>query len=187
MYAAVAALQTAARRLQLSAELDSSEYAPMITQLRKVRDQLATFERRAGNQQADRVDLGELLREVTGPASAANDQGGSGIATQLSGDILVEGPVQDLRDLFCCLVEYALGVGPGPLNLKVEITRKPNEARETCVIGLIIQSSDVPDFLRRKLWEAARLRRGAVSVVSEPDCCRIGLMLPVERRVAAPS
>ncbi len=40
MYAAVATLQMAARRLQLSGELDQSKYARMMSQLREVTDEL---------------------------------------------------------------------------------------------------------------------------------------------------
>ncbi len=98
------------------------------------------------------------------------------------GEIMVEGPARDLRDLLCCLLEYALSVGRNPIDLRVAIKGMSSAARKVCATELVVQSRDVPDFLRRKLWETIRARRGEVSVVIEPECCRLGFTLPIERR-----
>jgi len=175
MHAAVASLQQAARRLQHSGILDPSKYAWMMSQLRDVTTELDASERRARDQKADPVNIAELLREALTTA---------GIAMPLPDTVMVAGPARNLRDLLCCLIEYALGVRPNSIDLRAETRPSTDEAREAFTIELVIQSPDVPDFLRRKLWEAARARRGEVSIVSELDCCRIGLSIPVERRLA---
>lgn len=176
MHPAVATLQQAARRLQHSGNMDPSKYALMMSQLRGVTAELDASERRARDQKTDPIDIAELLREVLGKA---------GIAMQLPDDVMVAGPDQSLRDLLGCLIEVALGVRPNSLDLRAGAGRREDKARETFTIELAIKSPDVPDFLRRKLWEAARARGGEVSIVSEPDCCRIGFSLPMERRLTA--
>ena len=181
MHAAVAALQMAARRLQFSTELDAHKYGQMVEQLREVRDQLAAFERRVENQKADPVNLSALLAEMAG--AAANEAAGN--LARIPAGVMVAGPIEDLRDLFGCLIEFALGVAAGPLQVEVGLTSSAEPSRQKCIVELTVQSPDVPDFLRRKLWEAARARRGEVSVTAEPTHCRVGLTLPVERRLAS--
>jgi hypothetical protein len=181
MDAAVKSLQMAARRLQLSGNLDQSEYARMMSRLREVTDELGASERRAVKQNAEPVNYTELLLDATAAASQPNIQ--RGIAMQLPGDITVEGPAQDLRDLICCLMEYALTVARDPIALHAEIKCDSNNVRAVCATELLIQSSDVPDFLRRKLWDTVGKRRGEYSVILEPECCRIRFTLPVERRM----
>ncbi len=176
MHPAVATLQQAARRLQHSGNMDPSKYAWMMSQLRGVTAELDASERKARNQTTDPVDITELLREVLAKA---------GIAMQLPDTIMVAGPDQSLRDLLACLIEVALGAQSNSLQLHVEAGRKCGKAQETFRIELAIQSPDVPDFLRRKLWEAARTRCGEVSIVAELVCCQISLSLPIERRLAA--
>jgi hypothetical protein len=176
MHPAVATLQQAARRLQHSGNMDASKYAWMMSQLRGVTAELDASERKARNQKTDPVDITELLHEVLAKA---------GIAMQLPDTIMVAGPDQSLSDLLACLIEVALGAQPNSLQLHVEAGRKCGKARETFTIELAIQSPDVPDFLRRKLWEAARVRCGEVSIVAELDCCWIRFSLPIERRLAA--
>ena len=176
MHPAVATLQQAARRLQHSGNMDPSKFSWMMSQLRGVTAELDASERKARNQKCDPVDITELLREVLAKA---------GIAVQLPDTIMVAGPDQSLRDLLTCLIEVALGARPNALDLHAEADRKFDNAREAFTIELAIQSPDVPDFLRRKLWEAARMRGGEVSIVAELDCCRIRFTLPIERRLAA--
>ncbi len=176
MHAAVATLQQAARRLQHSGNLDPSKYTWMMSQLRGVTAELDASERRARDQKTDPVDITELLREVLAKA---------GIAMELPDNTIVAGPAQGLRDLLGCLIEVALGARPNSLDLRVETGGEKDKAQKTFTIELAIQSPDVPDFLRRKLWEAAQARGGEVSIVSEPDSCRIRFSLPTERRLAA--
>jgi hypothetical protein len=176
MHPAIATLQQAARRLQHSGNMDPSKYAWMMSQLRGVTAELDASERKARNQTSDPVDITELLHEVLAKA---------GVVMQLPNNTMVAGPAQSLRDLLSCLIEVALGARPNSLRLHARTGRKHEKDRETFTIELTIQSLDVPDFLRRKLWEAARTRGGEVSIVSESDCCRIGFSLPVERRLTA--
>jgi hypothetical protein len=183
MHAAVSDLKMAAQRLRLSGELDVPNYTRMMTQLREFGEQLATFERRAGTQNVEPVNLTELIRKVAGPVTTVH--AGNEIATGLSEPFIVEGPTEDLRDLLSCLVEFARGVGPDPIDLRLEL--QCDENRQKCLIGLVIRSSDVPDFLRRKLWDAARARRGEVSITTEPDRGRIAFVLPLERRLTIPA
>jgi hypothetical protein len=176
MHPAVATLQQAARRLQHSGNLDPSKFALMMSQLRGLTAELDASERRARDQRTDPVNITELLREALEKA---------GIAVQLPGNVTVAGPAQSLRDLLGCLIEVALGAQPNSIDLRAQVARGSDEAHDTFTMELAIQSPDVPDFLRRRLWEVARARRGEVSIVSELNCCRIGFSLPVERRLAA--
>ena len=178
MHAAVASLQQAARRLQHSGNLDPSKYAWMISQLRDVTAELDASERRAQEQKSDPVNIIELLRKALDKA---------GISMQLPDSVTVPGPARTLRDLLSCLIEYALGVRPNALDLRAETVGKADGGREMFTIQLVVQSPDIPDFLRRKLWEAAGARRGEVSIVAELDRCRIDLGIPVERRLSAQS
>ncbi len=178
MHAAVASLHQAARRLQHSGNLDPSTYAWVMSQLRDVTTELDASERRAQEQKSDPVNIVELLREAVAKA---------GISTPLPDPVMVPGPARTLRDLISCLIEYALGAHPDALDLRAETARNAYGAREKFMIKLVVQSPDIPDFLRRKLWEAAGARRGEVSIVAELDRCRIDLGIPIERRLAAQS
>jgi hypothetical protein len=182
MHAAVATLQMAARQSQLDGGLDQSKYSRIMTQLRQVADQLTAVDQRAGKQKADPVNLTEMLRDALAAASPAVAQ--NGVAMPEPEEAMVEGPANDLRDLVSSLFEYALTVGPKPIDLRTQIKQTSPQPRAMYATELVIQSPDVPDFLRRKLWDAVRIRRGEVSVISEPDRCRIEFMLPVERRLA---
>jgi len=175
MHAAVVSLRQAARRLHHSGSLEPSKYAWTISQLRDVTAELHASERRARERKTDPVNIAELLRAALAKV---------GLAVQLPDTVMVAGPAHTLRDLLCCLIEYALGVRPNSIDLRAAASREADSAGETFTIELVIQSLDIPDFLRRKLWEAAGARRGKVSIVSELDCCRIGLSIPVERRFA---
>jgi hypothetical protein len=183
--AAVSNLKKAAQRLQLSGELDASNYTRMMKQLGEFSEGLASCERRGKIQNLKPVNLIELIRKVAAPALRATDQEGNELSTETSNDLVVEGPTVDLRDLFCCLIEFARSVGQEPVDLRMQITRDDDETRQKCLIELTVRASDVPDFLRRKLWDAARPRQGEVFVTTEPDQSRIGFVLPLERRLAA--
>lgn len=185
MYAAVAALQMTARRLQLSGGLDQSKYDQIISQLRQITDELTDSDRRAGKQKLDPVNFFDMVRDTVATASAEGHPDINRVAMQLVQDVMVEGPAHDLRDLLRSLFEYALGVGQDPITLRVEVKCTGEPAREMCLTELAIHSPNVPDFLQRKLWNTVRARRGEVSVISEPERCRIGFTLPVERRRAA--
>lgn len=178
MHAAVVSLQQAARRLHHSGNLDSSKYAWMMSQLRDVTAELDACERQAQERKSDPVNIAELLREALAKA---------GISIQPPDPVMVAGPARTLRELLSCLIEYALGARPDALDLDAEMTRKANDTIEMFTIKLVVQSPDIPDFLRRKLWETAGARRGEVSIVAEVDRCRINLDIPVERRLAANS
>jgi hypothetical protein len=182
MHAAVETLQMAARQMQLSGELERSTYSRIMTQLREVTDELTAVERRMEKREAGPVNFTEILRAAVATAPPPPDQDASGLVTQVPEGIMVEGPAHNLRDLLNSLVEYARTVGRDPIELRVHIKHGAGEVRTTCSTELIIQSPDVPDFLRRKLWDAARIRRGEVSVICEPECCRVEFTLPIERR-----
>jgi hypothetical protein len=173
MDAAAATLLMAAQRLQHGGALDRANYGRIVSQLREVTDQLTALEKRSGNQEARPVNYTAMLRDT------------AAMTSPLSEEIMVEGPAHDLHDLLCVLAEYALTAGHNPIDVRLEVNRKKNEAKEMCVTELVVHSSDIPDFLRRKLWEAVRIRRGEVSVIAEPERCRIEFKLPIERRRAA--
>lgn len=183
MYRAIATLQMTASTLQLSGGLEQSEYSRIMAQLRQVTDELAAVERRMGNTKADPIDFAGMLRDAVAMTSQPADRNGKGVVLQAPKDVMVEGPADDLHDLVGSLVEYARTVGPDPVDLRAQVNYTSDQTRAVCVTELVIQSPDVPDFLRRKLWDTVRIRRGQVSVITEPECCRIGFTLPIERRL----
>jgi hypothetical protein len=189
MHAAVATLQKGARQLQLSGELERSDYSGIVTQLRQVAEGLTALERRTGKQKAVSVNYTEMLHAAIATASTSVGQDETGGGMPVPDGIMVEGPAHDLHDLLSSLVEYARTVGGDPIELRAQILHqvlhKGGDDNGVCATELVIQSPDLPDFLRRKLWDAARVRRGQVSVISELECCRVGFTLPVERRLAA--
>jgi hypothetical protein len=183
MHPAIAKLEIAARRLQLLGGLEQTEYSGLVAQLREVSEQLNGFERRINEVKACPIHFGDLLRGAVGTASAPAGQTASRMIVQVPDDIMVAGPPHDLRDLFSSLTEYALTVGQNQIELRAEIKYLGTQARAVCATELVIQSSDIPDFLRRKLWDAVGARRGEVTVVSEVNYCRVVFTLPVERRL----
>jgi hypothetical protein len=180
MHAAVASLQKAARQLQLSGELERSEYTKITTQLREVANKLSAFERRTGKQDTPPVNFSDLLRR----AAATAGQIESEATAQVPDGIMVEGPAHDLRDALCTLVEYGRSVGNDEVAFLVQIVDRANTTGAICLTELLIPAADLPDFVQRKLWDAARVRRGEVSIVSELKRCRVAMTLPIERRLA---
>jgi hypothetical protein len=160
MHAAIATLQKVARQFERSGDMDGSRCSRIMAQLRDVDTELDAVERRRGHREADTIDLIAILREAAA----------------------VAGPAGDLRELVSCLLNYALAVGRGGTTLRTQIKHVGKQARPVCATELTISSAEVPDFLRRRLWDAVRVRRGEVSIVSEPDCCRVEFTLPIERR-----
>jgi hypothetical protein len=178
MHAAIATLQKTARQFELAGVMDRSRYTRVMAQLRDVNNELNAVTRREGDREAAAVDLTAILRE----ALAAAGPGADAITLELTQDATVAGPAGDLRELICWLLDYAVGRGRATLRTQIKIIG--NQARPVCATELTIASSDVPDFLRRRLWDAVRARRGEVSIISEPDCCRVEFMLPIERRTS---
>jgi len=184
MHAAVVTLQTAARQLQLSGELDRCEYDRMMAQLREVAHGLAAVERRANEQKAETIDFTAMLREAAAlgsPEGKQGDGGDSGGGADVPDGMVIEGPAYDLRDALCSLVEYARTVGSSPVDLNARLERGRGAAHAICAVELSVRSPDVPDFLRRKLWDATRARHGEVCLVCEPERCRIHFKLPIAR------
>ena len=183
MHAAIAALETAARQLELSGGLEHSQYSQIVAQLREVSDQLNALERRKAEEKAAPVNFTDLVR---GALVAASDPAGPAAAAaivQVPEDVMVKGPAHDLRDIVGGLVEYAGTVARDPIELRMDIRYTGNQAAAVCSTELAIQSPDVPDFLRQKLWDVVSGRRGEVSIVSASECCRVVFTLPVERRL----
>jgi hypothetical protein len=185
MHPALTTLAKAAGQLQLDGELERSEFGRIMAQLRAVAAELSVIERRTAEQEAASVNFTEMLRLAVRPALSADKQDRSSSATPLPAGIMVQGPAHDLRDLLSSLVEYAGSVSSDPIELRTQIKQGRGEARTKCATELVVQSPDLPDFLRRKLWDVARVRGGEVSVVSEPELCRIEFTVPVDRREAA--
>jgi hypothetical protein len=177
MQAAIATLELAARSLQRAEELDRSKYSHVMAQLRQVMDKLAAAERRTGNSRAGPVDFTRMLRDAaaTPPGQERDD-----ILEQIPENVFVEGPADDLRQLICSLVEYARAVGR--IDLHAQINHGNGKCGDTCTTELVIQPpGEVPDFLRRIMWDAARIRNGEVSTTSTREGYRIGMVLPIER------
>ena len=191
MQSAVATLQKTAQQLQLSGGLEPAKYTRIISQLREVTNELTASERELKTRNAGPVNYTALLRAAMPASSPTSEPAGSERATAIEDvaaqdimaqDIMVEGPAHDLRSAIGSLIEFALAAGSGALDLRVEMKRADSEARDLCATEIAVPSPDVPDFLRRRVWDAVRIRRGEVSVVSEPRRCRVAFTLPVERR-----
>ena len=148
-----------------------------MAQLRDVNNELDAVARPDGSREADAVDFTLMLREAVDAAG----QDADGIVVHLMQDAIVAGPAGDLRELMCCLLDFALAVGRGRAALHTRIKEAGSQAGPVCTAELTIFSSDVPDFLRRRLWDAVRARRGEVSIISEPDCSRVEFTLPIKR------
>jgi hypothetical protein len=181
MDAAVVTLQKAARELHLAGAIEQTTYAHILSRLRSVADELTALERRAGQAKCDPVDFSALLRQAVTAAKAANGYAAS-LAVHLPEGIMVEGPASDLRDLVCSLIEYAFAAGCEAIEARLQGVHRAGQSRTVCATELVVRWSDLPDFLRRKAWDAVRVRGGEVSIVSEPETCRIRFTLPVERR-----
>ena len=180
MHAAAAKLQTAAQRL-ISGVTERSDYTQIISQLRAVANELAALERRAGQGKADPVHLTAMLWDAAAKASSASGQ--SGITVAAVEGITVEGPAADLQELISSLLEFALGMARDTVEIRADSAFIGSRA--ACALKLVVRCADMPDFLRRKLWDVAHRRRGQVSIVSEADRCRVTLTLPLERRLVA--
>jgi hypothetical protein len=182
MHTAITTLEMAARTFHLSGNLDKAQYRHILAQLREVMDELSAVERRTGNPitEGEPVDLSQLLRAAV---AGSVDQNGDGALKQIAEGVFVEGPRHDLHDLIGSLVEFARGVGPDPIDLWAQVKYADHQLRAACMVELVVQSPDIPDFLRRRLWDTVRVRRGEVSVTYEPKGCRIGFTLPIERRL----
>ena len=127
MHPAVATLEMAARQLQLSGELERSEFGRIMMQLRSVADGLSTVDRRIAKQKAASVNFTAMLRSLIAPAAPACGPGdGARLPMQ---EMMVEGPPHDLRDLLCSLVEYARAVGTEPLDWRAQIKQDIGAAR----------------------------------------------------------
>jgi hypothetical protein len=183
MHTAIATLQAATRRLHNPADLQDAEYSRIAAQLRQVADQLSVFERRAAPQKTGPINFTEILRSAEAAATSTTNKTANGVIVQAPLDVMVDGPAHDLRDLICSLTEYALTVARDPVVVRAEVRYIDAQARAVCATELVIQSPEVPDFLRRKLWDAVRVRRGEVLVASEPEYCRVEFTLRVERRL----
>jgi hypothetical protein len=183
MHTVVTALETAARQLRLSGGLEQSQYSQIVAQLREVSDQLNALERRKAEEKASPVNFTDLVRHALRAGSVPAGQAARTAIVQVPEDVMVKGPAHDLRDTVCSLIEYVLTVARDPIKLHADIRYIGHQARAVCSTELTIQSPDVPDFLRQKLWEVVGRRRGEVSIVCAPECCRVVFTLPVERRL----
>jgi hypothetical protein len=177
MQGAIATLELAARSLQRAEGLDRSKYGHVMAQLRQVMDKLAAAERRTGNSKAGPVDFTQMLRDA---AATASDQEREDILERIPESVFVEGPADDLRQLICSLVQYSRAVRR--VDLRAQINHGNGKCGATCTTELAIQPpGEVPDFLRRRMWDAARIRSGEVFVTSTREGYRIGMVLPIER------
>jgi hypothetical protein len=181
MHTVIATLQRAAQQRQAAGALNRARYGKILAQLREIADELSPSERRRIGEKWDPVNFAELLRSVA--KAAAGGPHPSEILVQAPEGVLVHGPEHDLRELIGTLTEFARGVGAAPVEVRASVTHGDDQDRAKCVTELVIQERDVPDFLRRKLWEVVSARRGEVSIASEAHRCRVEFSLPIERRV----
>jgi hypothetical protein len=180
MDAAVATLRTAARELQVASLADKPTYARIVTQLRRVAEQLNAAERRAGQEAAEPVDFAVIWRDAL--TTTALVGAGHAVTLRLPDHVMVKGPASDLRALVRGMVEYAFTTGCESIEMRVE---NSGAARQVCVTELAVRTREFPDFLQQNLWKVVRSRSGEVSTVSEPQKTRIRFMLPMERRHGA--
>jgi hypothetical protein len=182
MSTAVANLEMALRQLRSRRTTDRPEYAPIVSGLVRITDQLTAIERRDGTVDTAPVNLALLLREVLTASVATTGEDKRLSNIRLARDAWVPGPAKDLRDFVAALVEYALTVGCTEVALQSGDSHEDPGANDRCSIGVELKSSEIPEFLRQKLWHVASRRHGEVSTVTEANRSRVGIALPLERR-----
>lgn len=185
MHTAVTTLEKAARQLRISGDLEHCEFDRIMMHLHSVSEGLSAVERRIAKRKAAPVNFTELVRSAMAPMLPDCHLGNEAAAPLQP--IMVEGPAQDLSELLCSLVEYARDFGRDGPELRLQIKEAAGKAASKCTTVLVVNAFELPDFLRRKLWDAARVRGGEVSITSEPSRCQIEFTLPIDRRASAPA
>lgn len=143
-------------------------------------DRLAAIERRLTEQHSEPVDLSRL---ITAAARLAADQRQGKMLLQLPEGVFVQGPADDVRELIVGLIEHAGTGGYDKVKFRAQVNYMIDCSRLSCTAEIVTPTPDVPDFLRRELWEVVGKRRGQVSITSETGGCRIEFTLPLERRL----
>jgi hypothetical protein len=160
---------------------DNYEYKAILGQLRQITKRLALVERRESEENCAPVDFSRIVRD--GCAKATLTPSADTLIVQIPESVLVEGPGDDLVELIGCLIEYGYTGGPEPVRLSAQINYPENEVRPTCTTEMLLPTSEVPEFLRRKVWDTVRARRGEVTIAAAPRGSRISFTFPVERRL----
>lgn len=161
-------------------EVDDCEYTALIGQQRQFAHGLAIFERRGAREKYAPVGLERIVKDGAGKALRTPDA--DKLVLQLPESVFVEGPADDLIELIACLVEYGHS-GPKPIRLSAQINYTGDEQRPTCTTELLLPSGEVPEFLRRKVFDTVRARQGEVTIAGTASGHRISFTLPVERRL----
>jgi hypothetical protein len=175
MYTAIATLQRAVQQRLLAGVLNRVKYVQVTSQLREIADKL--FPERRSNGEADPVNFADILRSVVGARQKSD------VLLEAPEGVLVDGPEHDLRELVDNLTEFARSARTEPVELRASVSYGNDQDRGKCVTELVIEAPDVPDLLRRKLWNVISVRRGQVSIACEAHRCRVEFSLPIERRV----
>jgi hypothetical protein len=182
MSTAVTNLEMALSQLRSRRTTDRPEYAPIVSGLLRITDQLTAIERRDSTVDTAPVNLALVLREALMAAAATIAEANRLSNIRLAREAWVPGPAKDLRDLVTALVEYALTVGCTEVAFQSGDNHEDPGANDRCSIRFELKSSEIPEFLRQKLWHVASSRHGEVSTVTEANRSRISIALPLERR-----
>lgn len=141
----------------------------------------ATVERRVSGGKHPPVDFADIVR--AGVAKTLRVPDPDKLVLEIPESVLVQGPADDLVELFASLLEYGHTVGPEPIRLRTQINYTFDELRPTCTTELLVGPSEVPDFLKRKIWNTVRARRGEATIAPAVFGHRISFTLPVDRRL----
>jgi hypothetical protein len=176
MHTAIATLQRVVQQRLLAGMLNRAKYVQVTSQLREIADELFP-ERRSNGEKSDPVNFADILHSVVGARQKSD------VLLEAPEGVLVDGPEHDLRELIDNLTEFARNTRTEPVELRASVSYGNDQDHAKCVTELVIQAPDVPDFLRRKLWNVITVRRGQVSIECEAHRCRVEFSLPIERRI----
>ena len=159
---------------------DECESRAIMVQLRQITDHRATAERRVNEGKHAPVDFAGIV--TAGAAKILLVLDPNKLVLQIPESVFVRGPADDLVDLIASLLDYGQTVGPEPIRLRTQINYTCGELVTTCTTELLVESSEVPDFLQRKILDTVRARGGEVTTAAAAIGHRISFTLPVDRR-----
>jgi hypothetical protein len=180
----IALLQMGVKRLQNSILMNDVFPGQTPTELQLVLSQLAALERRCNKAASPMVstNLADTIMEATSIVGPLARQVGRDIQLHVPQDAIIEGRSDDLRQMFCRMLEHSLAFGAGPIELHVRFASSDRHDRGEWITELFTGSPDLPDHLRRNLSTTVGAHGGETFFISEPKGCRIRLVLPAERR-----
>jgi two-component system OmpR family sensor kinase len=140
--------------------------------------QVARAEPEGEAMRLEKVDLGELVRSVVGAASTQADHRGIDLGAKTSGEILVEGDLNQLRVLLENLVENALRYSPN--GSVVDVEALVSQGRP--MLRVVDDGPGIPEAEREHVFD--RFYRGEDAQALSRDATGSGLGLAIVKAIA---